>query len=547
MNATMTATPTTWVEVRPRRATDRRRRRHHALCPTTGKRRFRDRHDAGLELRRLGHQRSSLDAQNLEHGIRVVRAYRCEHCRGWHLTSKPLQTRGPQARAAHLPRRHRPRPLPHHHHGCRAPPGARRRLTSHHPPPRPASPRRTPPPCTSPRTPTSTSSPSSRPTRSRSCSSSSPPPPPTPASPDPSTPPWSSSTAPARWHGDRLDNAKEALIHVVGRLDDRDRFGLVVFDNSAQVVVPAGKVGDLGRDHIVRAIRTVQPGGMTDLSAGYFRGLQEARRVCTEAGATIILVSDGHANSGVTDPTALGKTAAQAATQGISTSSVGIGVGYDDAILDELATGGLGNHGYAHDGDGAAFAISQEIEGLLSKTVQAAHLVITPTADVHEVEVLNDLPVHTDGDAIVVELGDLYAGETRRLSLRFGVPGMGALGLAQIAELAIGFVSLPELKQHTVTIPVQVNVVPADVAAGPRARPQGGGGVAVRRGAEEQEAQCSGHPRRGPRRRAAAPEVRAGTWRPACPRRPPCRPSCSGSRRRRTSCTPTAPPTPPGG
>lgn len=267
-------------------------------------------------------------------------------------------------------------------------------------------------------------------------------------------------------HGDRLDNAKEALIRVVGRLDDRDRFGLVVFDDSAQVVVPAGKVGDLGRDRIVRAIRKVHPGGMTDLSAGYFRGLQEARRVCTEAGATIILVSDGHANSGVTDPTALGQTAATAAGQGISTSSVGIGVGYDDAILDELATAGLGNHGYAHDGDGAAFAIGQEIEGLLSKTVQAAHLIITPTADVHEVEVLNDLPVRTDGDALVVELGDLYAGETRRLSLRFVVPGMGALGLAQIAELVIGFVSLPELKQHTVTIPVQVNVVPADVAAG---------------------------------------------------------------------------------
>jgi hypothetical protein len=100
---TATATATTWVEVRPRRATDRRRRRHHALCPTTGKRRFRDRHDAGLELRRLGHQRSSLDAQDLAHCIRVVRAFRCEHCRGWHLTSKPLQTRGPQRTPRTLP------------------------------------------------------------------------------------------------------------------------------------------------------------------------------------------------------------------------------------------------------------------------------------------------------------------------------------------------------------------------------------------------------------------------------------------------------------
>ncbi|MEO5747695.1 MAG: VWA domain-containing protein [Humibacillus sp.] len=266
--------------------------------------------------------------------------------------------------------------------------------------------------------------------------------------------------------GDRLEHAKEALVRVVGRLDDRDRFGLVTFDDSAEVMVPAGTVGEVGRERIVRAIRAISPGGMTDVSAGYFRGLQEARRVCSEAGATLILVSDGHANSGVTDPTALGQTAARAATRSITTSTVGMGDGYDDSILDALATSGQGNHGYAHDGDGAAFAISTEVDGLLSKTVQAAHLIVRPTADVREVEVLNDVPSSTDGETLVVELGDLYAGETRRLSLRLVVPGMGALGLAQIAELSVGFVSLPQLTQHTVTIPVQVNVVPADVARG---------------------------------------------------------------------------------
>ena len=118
--------------------------------------------------------------------------------------------------------------------------------------------------------------------------------------------------------GDRLEHAKEALVRVVGRLDDRDRFGLVTFDDSAEVVVPAGTVGDIGRERIVSAIRAITPGGMTDVSAGYFRGLQEARRVCSEAGATLILVSDGHANSGVTDPSALGQTAARAATRSIS-------------------------------------------------------------------------------------------------------------------------------------------------------------------------------------------------------------------------------------
>jgi Ca-activated chloride channel family protein len=266
--------------------------------------------------------------------------------------------------------------------------------------------------------------------------------------------------------GGRLEAAKEALVRVVERLDDRDRFGLVVFDQQAEVVVPAGRVGDSGRPDILRGIRDVRPGGTTDLSAGYFRGLQEARRVCGEAGATIVLVSDGHANSGIVDPTALRQTAARAAGQLITTSTVGIGEGYDDTILDTVATGGQGNHSFAHDGDGAAHAVCQEVDGLLSKVVQAANVLVSPTSAVSAVEVLNALPVRPVEGGLMVELGDLYAGETQRLALRFDVPVIAALGLAEVAELTVGYVSLPDLVQHTVSIPVTVNVVPADLAAG---------------------------------------------------------------------------------
>ena len=42
---------------------------------------------------------------------------------------------------------------------------------------------------------------------------------------------------------------------------------------------------------------------------------------------------------------------------------------------------------------------------------------------------------------------------------------MAGLGLAQIAELALTYVELPDLVQRTVTVPVSVNVVPADEAA----------------------------------------------------------------------------------
>src|SRR4051794_14939018 len=115
--------------------------------------------------------------------------------------------------------------------------------------------------------------------------------------------------------GGRLDAAKSALTGLVAKLDDRDRFGLVVFDDQAQVIVPAATVAATGRDRLIGRIAGIQDGGMTDLSTGYFRGLQEARRVCTSSGATVVLVSDGHANSGVTDSAQLQQVAVRAGRQ----------------------------------------------------------------------------------------------------------------------------------------------------------------------------------------------------------------------------------------
>jgi Ca-activated chloride channel family protein len=267
--------------------------------------------------------------------------------------------------------------------------------------------------------------------------------------------------------GRRLAAAKRALLDLVARLDGRDSFGLVVFDHSAQVVIPAGRVSDLGRDRIRSAIASVQPGGMTDMSSGYLRGLQEARRVAGPAGATVILLSDGMANSGICDPAKFRELGASAAAQSVVTSTIGIGTGYDDAILSELAVGGSGNHTFAVDADSAAAAVAGELAGLLAKSVQAASLLITPVAaEVDSITVLNDLPSHGTGEGVMVELGDFYSGEQRRLLFSVGVPAIPALGLATVAEFVLQYVSLPKLEAHTVTLPISVNVVPHDVARG---------------------------------------------------------------------------------
>lgn len=272
--------------------------------------------------------------------------------------------------------------------------------------------------------------------------------------------------------GPRLFAAKAALLALIDRLDPRDRIGVVAFDDTATVVLPTRPLADHGKEHARAAVRQIESGGMTDLSSGYLRALQEARRAAGPTGATVVLLSDGQANSGVTDDVALKALAADALGKGVTTSTIGIGLGYDEKILTALAGGGSGNHSFAEHPEAAATALAGEVEGLLSKTAQAASLLVRPAAGIAGIAVLNDLPSVLGPDGVVVELGDFYGDETRRLVLQIDVPGRAALGVATIAELELRYVELPRLVEHVVRVPLSVNVLPGDEAAGRIRKPE---------------------------------------------------------------------------
>jgi Ca-activated chloride channel family protein len=264
--------------------------------------------------------------------------------------------------------------------------------------------------------------------------------------------------------GPPLEGAKKALASLVRRLEPGDNFGLVTFDDSAQVVVPAGPVTD--KESIVRRIATIDAGGTTDLSAGYLRGLREVRRVAKAAG-TVLIISDGHVNAGIQSVDDFASITSKAYANAIVTSTLGFGQGYDETLLSAIARSGSGNHMFAENPDAAAAAIAGEVDGLLNKVVQALSLTVRFEPAVLFLRLYNDLPAQHIGDgAVMIELGDLYGQEARKLLLKFKVPAMAALGLAKIATLELTYIELPGLIEHTATLPIHVNVVPGDEAAG---------------------------------------------------------------------------------
>lgn len=265
----------------------------------------------------------------------------------------------------------------------------------------------------------------------------------------------------------RLDAAKDALRALVDRLAPKDHLGLVVFDDAVDVVLPAGPVID--KPSLKQRIAAIEPGGMTNLSAGLLRGIQEARRAAGSTGATVILLSDGHANHGVTDAASLETVAGRA---DVSVSTVGLGLGYDEDLLSAIARGGRGDHVFAEGVDAAGPALARLVDGLLSKAVQAASLLVRPIGAVEGVQLFNDLPAQGVDGGVMVELGDLWAGEQRSLLLGLHVPAMPGLGLAEVASLELRYVALPAMVEETITLPIHVNVVPGDEAAGRIANPK---------------------------------------------------------------------------
>ena len=167
----------------------------------------------------------------------------------------------------------------------------------------------------------------------------------------------------------RLEMVKSTILDTIPRLHPDDYLSVVSFDDETFVEVPMRRVGDHDIDAVRKVIEKLTPGGSTNIEAGYRVAVEEAQKAPRGVEANLILLSDGHANAGIVDPDALGQIAAQAIEHFVTTSTIGIGEGYDEHILDAIAGRGQGNHIAALELAEAVNALQAEIDNLLLKTM----------------------------------------------------------------------------------------------------------------------------------------------------------------------------------
>jgi Ca-activated chloride channel homolog len=223
-------------------------------------------------------------------------------------------------------------------------------------------------------------------------------------------------------HGEPLENAKRAATVLVDRLSSEDAFALVTFSDSDQLILNMGRATAAHKREAADAIDKIYDDGGTCTSCGINRGAAELERSPIQGGVQrMVLISDGQANEGVWDRDELVGLAQATAAHGVSITTVGVGLDFDEQTMIRLGEVGRGNYYFVQDTANLGAMFASELSDLGATVATDVHLVIEPHAA--EVVWAYGYPMTQTGTKIEIPIADLRAGETRKVVLHGRVAG----------------------------------------------------------------------------------------------------------------------------
>ncbi|NCZ68678.1 MAG: VWA domain-containing protein [Acidimicrobiia bacterium] len=261
--------------------------------------------------------------------------------------------------------------------------------------------------------------------------------------------------------GRPLDSVRKAVLELLRVAGPNDRIAVVTFDTAVDTVLP---LEHHDASAVAARIRAIHSGGSTNLSAGWLKGVEiltSTKRA--EAIARVVVLTDGHANAGVTEPDALCTMVRGATDHGVTTSIIGFADGHDENLIAALADAGQGNDYWCAGPDQALNVFTAEFAGLASVVAQNLSVEVRPTVATAAFECLNEFDsasVPGNETARVINIGDAYGDEVRRLALRFALRPVSTTDEVLIAELVVRWAStVGAVSLHELTIPITVNSV----------------------------------------------------------------------------------------
>jgi Ca-activated chloride channel family protein len=241
--------------------------------------------------------------------------------------------------------------------------------------------------------------------------------------------------------GARIAAAKEGARVALERLGSDDTIALVAYNHNVDVLSPAGP---LGRSHasLKGAIDRLTADGTTALYDGVKEGGRQVTEFLSDDNVNrVILLSDGLANVGPSSPRELAELGRKLASEGISVSTIGLGLDYNEDLMQRLAAASDGNHVFVERPSDLAEIFDREFGDALSVSARDLSITIECKLGFKPIRILGR-DGEIEGNRITLKLNQLQSENERYVVVELQAPEGRGEGPSEIADVRVDYVDL---------------------------------------------------------------------------------------------------------
>lgn len=260
--------------------------------------------------------------------------------------------------------------------------------------------------------------------------------------------------------GLKIQQARQAAITAVQSLSKDDIVSIIAYDERVRIVVPATKLG-ADKSAVINAISRINAGGNTALFAGVSKGAHEVRKFLDSQRVNrVILLSDGQANVGPSSASELAQLGASLGREGISVTTLGLGLGYNEDLMAQLAGYSDGNHAFVENAQDLAKIFEYEFGDVKSVVAQGVDVRIRCADGIRPIRVLGRQG-EILGQEVHTRLNQLYSEQEKFVLLEVEVPPRAAGVHQALAAVDVSYTNMLNQREDRLQGAVGVRFSPS--------------------------------------------------------------------------------------
>ena len=266
--------------------------------------------------------------------------------------------------------------------------------------------------------------------------------------------------------GEPLQEALKCVAYIAGRMTPADQLALVVYDSEVDTKLTLRQTPSAAR--VEQTINGIRSGGSTNLFGGWEEGARQLEGGVPGTISRVLLLSDGQLNCGLKDEEAIAQHCSDWLAKGISTTTVGLGRGFNEDLMIAMARAGGGQQYYGRSAKDLHDSFDEEFSLLQALYLRQLDIKLVPAQGVI-VEPIGLVQHNSDGS---YRLSDLAWGAEAWIALRLHISPSAAGSQRDLLAVSLqannlegqtinahaGPLSLPVLTQQA------IDALPAETA-----------------------------------------------------------------------------------